>query len=272
MRDAELERAFLDVVEGKNPPLQEPRAQKNIDETDGAEKIFDQALDRLIREGMTADERSTAMQSLWSTYDAAAAVRSISRDVEFLRDRIWLPFERRAKVLDHFEYLDFLSQKVTPRGKWLADLRVDRPLLVGEAIDRGILDDLEPQILAGVIASIAADPDRNYGELYLSDPLMNAIQGVEDAMFDIATIESKYGVEPAEEINLSAAAAAERWTAGMSWVDLVNRTKAEEGDLVRLLSRTGEALLQIAHLKGANPKVADAARQTSEIMLREPVR
>jgi superfamily II RNA helicase len=58
----------------------------------------------------------------------------------------------------------------------------------------------------------------------------------------------------------------------MAWSDLVNRTKAEEGDLVRLLSRTGEALLQIAHLKDANPAAADAARMTSEIILREPVR
>ncbi|MGH9821313.1 MAG: hypothetical protein ACRD43_14195, partial [Pyrinomonadaceae bacterium] len=57
-----------------------------------------------------------------------------------------------------------------------------------------------------------------------------------------------------------------------SWPDLVARTKAEEGDLVRLLSRTGEALMQIAHLKDANTAIADAARDTADIMLREPVR
>ena len=64
------------------------------------------------------------------------------------------------------------------------------------------------------------------------------------------------GIDPAEEINLSAAAAAERWASGIEWTELVNRTKAEEGDLVRLLSRTGEALLQIANLKESNPEVA----------------
>ena len=154
----------------------------------------------------------------------------------------------------------------------LADLRVDRPLLIGEALDRGILDDLEPKILAGIIASLAADPDRNYGELYLSDSLMNAIQGLEDAIYDVSRIEMKFGVEIAEEINLSAAATAERWAAGMAWPDLVNRTKAEEGDLVRLLSRTGEALMQIAHLKGSNTVVPNTARATADILLREPVR
>jgi superfamily II RNA helicase len=73
-------------------------------------------------------------------------------------------------------------------------------------------------------------------------------------------------------MNFSAAAAAERWTDGMSWSELVLRTKAEEGDLVRLLSRTGEALMQVAHLKDSNAEAAAIARQTAEIILREPIR
>jgi ATP-dependent RNA helicase HelY len=272
MRDADLEQAFFDVVEGKNPPLDEPRLQKNTNDTEASELILDQAVSRLLPDTLADLEKAAATQGLWAMYEPSSDVRTISRDIQFLRDRIWFPFERRAKVLDHFGYLDFAAQKVTPRGKWLADLRVDRPLLVGESLQRGILDDLEPKLLAGVIASLAADPDRNYGELYLSDSLIDAIQGIEDAIADVSKVELKFGVEPAEEINLSAAAAAERWTAGMAWPDLVNRTKAEEGDLVRLLSRTGEALLQIAHLKDANAGVANTARMTSEIILREPVR
>ena len=272
MRDADLEQAFFDVVEGKNPPLDEPKVRKDSSETDAAEKIFDQTISRLVPDIFTDEEKAEAVTLLWTAYEPASSVRTITRDIQFLRDRIWLPFERRAKVLDHFEYLDFTRQKVTTRGKWLADLRVDRPLLIGEALDRGILDDLEPKILAGIIASLAADPDRNYGELYLSDSLMNAIQGLEDAIYDVSRIEMKFGVEIAEEINLSAAATAERWAAGMAWPDLVNRTKAEEGDLVRLLSRTGEALMQIAHLKGSNTVVPKTARATADILLREPVR
>ncbi len=73
-------------------------------------------------------------------------------------------------------------------------------------------------------------------------------------------------------MNFSAAAAAERWADGIAWSDLVFNTKAEEGDLVRLLSRTGEALMQIAHQKDANPEAAAIARATAEIILREPIR
>ena len=58
----------------------------------------------------------------------------------------------------------------------------------------------------------------------------------------------------------------------MSWAALVQKTGAEEGDLFRLLARTGEALLQIAQLYNSNPRAAAAARTTAEIILREPVR
>jgi superfamily II RNA helicase len=73
-------------------------------------------------------------------------------------------------------------------------------------------------------------------------------------------------------MNFSAAAAAERWADGIGWSDLVFQTKAEEGDLVRLLSRTGEALMQVAHLKDEHAEAAAVARATAEIILREPIR
>ncbi len=189
-----------------------------------------------------------------------------------LAERIWYPFEQRARVLDHFGYLDFAAEKVTDSGRWLADLRVDRPLLVGEAMGRGIFDDLKPSDAAGLIASVAADPDRDFGAGRGSGSLGYVLTNFEDVVHDVSNVEWKNGIEPVEEINYSAAAAAERWTKGATWEDLVSRTKAEEGDLVRLLSRTGEALRQVAGLAKSNPQAAAAAREAAEIVLREPVR
>ncbi len=189
-----------------------------------------------------------------------------------LQDRIWRPFEKRAEILDHYGYIDFAAEKVTETGKWLADLRVDRPLLVGEALRRGMFDELRPSDIAGLIASIAADADRDFGAGRVSGSLAYVLGNFEDVVYEISGIEWKHNIEPVEEINYSAAAAAERWAKEMSWDELVTRTKAEEGDLVRLLSRTGEALRQVAGLAIANPTAAAAAREAAEIVLREPVR
>jgi len=262
-RSAQIENAFLDTFGGKNKPLDEPRLSFKKHGADDAAKFISEAI---------AKFPAGAETLLWESVGDAQDVARYTRDIDFLYSDIWLPFERRAKVLDHFGYLDFSAETVTETGKWLADVRVDRPLLVGEALRRGIFDELTPQTAAGLMASLAADSDRNYGELYLSDDLLGVINRLEDIIFEVSNAEWKAGIEPTEEINLSAAGAAEAWAGGMAWDHLARKTGAEEGDLFRLLARTGEALLQIAHLQNSNPKAAAVARNTGEIILREPVR
>ncbi|HEY8559517.1 MAG TPA: hypothetical protein VIL74_03870 [Pyrinomonadaceae bacterium] len=272
LEERSLENAFYDIHEGRNPALEEPKLAAQSRETDDAVSVLSAQIDRLLPANLSEDAKRRAFQLLWDTWEEAEFLEKTARDMEILRSEIWLPFERRAKVLDHFGYLDFAAEKVTERGKWLADLRVDRPLLVGEALRHGLFDELEPKHAAALMASLAADSDRNFGELYLSDKILDVVTAFEDIIYAVSGVEWKLGVEPSEEINLSAAAAAEHWADGVSWEELVFRTKAEEGDLVRLLSRTGEALLQIAQLAKSNPRAAELARQTAEIILREPIR
>ncbi len=209
---------------------------------------------------------------MWENWKDAEFLHNTERDIDTLRNEIWLPFEHRAKVLDHFGYLDFFTQTVTESGKWLADVRVDRPLLVGEALSQGLFEKLETTQIAGLMAALAADAEREYGELYLSDEIVDVLTEFENTVFKVSNIEWKFGVEPSPEMNFSAAAAAESWAEGATWDDLVRNTRAAEGDLVRLLSRTGEALMQIANLRESHPEAARKARLASEIMLRPPIR
>jgi superfamily II RNA helicase len=131
---------------------------------------------------------------------------------------------------------------------------------------------LNPMRAAALIAAIAADEDRDYGELELDDAIVNLLVKFEEVAFDVSTEEWKRGVEAAPGINFSAAAAAAHWTGETDWTALVHQTRAEEGDLVRLLSRTGEALLQVAGLRENHPAAAATARKAAEMVLREPVR
>jgi len=272
VKEASLDVAFDEIHAGVNSPLDEPKISHKSDDSDEAVELVNSLIEKLLPENTSEDDKRRAFQFLWETWNDAEYLEKSARDIEYLRGDIWLPFERRALALDHFGYLDFSAQKVTERGKWLADLRVDRPLLVGEALRHGIFDNLQPKYVAGLMASLAADSDRNYGEIHLSYELSDILSEFESIIFNVTGIEWKFGVEASEEINFSAAATAEAWAEGASWEDLVFYTKAEEGDLVRLLSRTGEALLQVANLRDSNPNAAAIARETAAIILREPIR
>lgn len=264
--------AFYDIYEGRNPVLKEPKLSTKRDDSDEAVEIINSLIDKLLPENLSKDGERLAQQLLWETSNDAEFIQNTKRDIEILRSEIWQPFENRARVLDHFGYLDFGLQKVSEEGKWLADLRLDRPLHVGEALKRGLFKELEIQQFAGLMGALAGDSERDYGKLNLSDKLLGVLTDIDKIIYEVSEIEFKFGVEPFDLINDSAAATVETWAGGISWTELVRQTQAEEGDLVRLLSRTGEALMQIAHLYDSNPEASKIARETAEIILREPIR
>ncbi|HET6669934.1 MAG TPA: hypothetical protein VFH15_06845, partial [Pyrinomonadaceae bacterium] len=273
LREESIADAFAEVqARGKDLVLAEPRLRDVKDEESDAFEALESFIESLTGSGDKGPEQARCAEVLWAALPDAEALQNAVRRSEVLRDEVWQPFEKRARVLAKFGYLDFESEQVTERGRWLADLHVDRPLLVGEALERGLFASIDSTRLAAVLAALTADEDRDYGELELDDTVVTTLGQFEEIGFGVATAEWEQGIEPAPDLNFSAAGAAARWAAGMEWSTLVQKTRAEEGDLFRMLSRTGEALLQIAGLRKAHLQAAHVARTAAESVLRDPVR
>ena len=268
-----IDAAFAKVhSKGRVLALPEPRLQSVRSAEDQTLNILHDTMERLLPAELDNQARADCLTALWEVRADVAASERAARAVESLRDEIWQPFERCARVLFHFGYLDFHDEKVTTRGQWLADLRLDRPLLVGEALRQGLFDELDIVHVAALTAALTADAERDYGELPLHDTLVTLLAKFEDVAYEVANVEWRYEIEPAPEINFSAAATVARWVGGAEWKELVEETRAEEGDLVRMLSRTGEALLQIAGLRQAHPEAVTLAARAADAILRKPVR
>ena len=270
LREEDVERAFDEIRErGRELVLAEPRLRDADTEEVDALKIIDDSIENLLPNGA---DKQRCTEIVWGLHTTAEDFERASRRIEALREEVWSPFEQRAKVLSVFGYLDYEAEKVTERGRWLADLHIDRPLLVGEALENGLFNSLQPKQLAGIMAALTADEDRDYGELELTDDMLDALGRFDEIGFKVSSEEWKYGLEPAPELNFSAAGAAVRWAGGTEWSEIVRETRAEEGDLFRMFSRTGEALLQIAGLRRSHPEAANMAAAVAEMVLREPIR
>ncbi len=268
-----IEEAFEDVRRrGREVVISEPRLRDTRAEEADTSRILDERLDAIVPPNMNNEERQRCTEALWEVLEDASDLHKTALRIDRLRENVWEPFQQRARVLAAFGYLDFEAEKVTERGRWLADLHVDRPLLIGEALEGGQFNLLEFVSLAGVMAALTADEERDYGELEMQDALVSALAQFEEVGFNVSTEEWKHGIEPAPELNFSAAAAAARWASGTEWATLVNETRAEEGDLFRMLSRTGEALMQVAALRRTHPKAAHSASIGADAILRAPMR
>lgn len=273
LREQDIEQAFEEIHErGRELTLHEPRLRDVHDEETDALAIIDDSIETLLPANITGPDRMRCTQLLWELHETAEDYERASRRIEALREEVWLPFEQRAKVLSVFGYLDFEAEKVTERGRWLADLHIDRPLLVGEALESELFNALDLKQLAGIMAALTADEERDYGDLELDDNMVTSLTRFEDIGFKVSGEEWKYGVEPAPELNFSAAGAAVLWASGAAWPEVVRQTRAEEGDLFRMFSRTGEALLQIAGLHRSHPAAANMSAVVAEMVLREPIR
>lgn len=270
VREEAIEQAF-EEIRAKGPALviPEPRLKDVVDEDADALALIDKAIESALSAGGNEQE---CKELLWSLLPDAEVIHRLRNRRTQLEVEVWEPFERRARVLASFGYLDFAAERVTERGRWLADLHVDRPLVIGEALESGLFKSLDIPRMTGVVAALTADEDRDYGELEVEDPLVGSLTLFEDTGFRVSSEEWKFGVEPAPELNFSAAATASHWANGKDWATLVLETRAEEGDLFRMLSRTGEALLQIAALRRSHPEAALMAGAAAEIVLRDPVR
>ncbi len=272
LREEAIEDAFDEIYEkGPQLVLPEPRLRDAREEEAEALNVIEKALENLIAQTNNGD-RQRCTETLWATMSDAEAIHRATLGIERLRYEVWRPFEQRARILASFGYLDFENEKVTERGRWLADLHIDRPLIVGEALESGLFKTLDPVTMTAIVAALTADEDRDYGEIELEDTLVSSLAQFEDIGFRVSSEEWKHGVEPAPELNFSAAGAAAHWAKGDEWSSLVRETRAEEGDLFRMLSRTGEALLQIAGLRRAHPEAGRTAAVAAESVLREPVR
>jgi ATP-dependent RNA helicase HelY len=273
LKDAFIEDAFEDVREhGKELVIHEPRLRDAQSAELEAISALDDRIESILPSTLGADDKLRCTQALWSALVDAEELERTTRRIARLREEVWEPFHLRARVLAVFGYLDFDAEKITERGRWLADLHIDRPLLVGEALESALFNSLDFHRMAGLMAALTADEERDYGQLELQDALVNSLAQFEDVGFKVSTEEWKLGIEPAPELNFSAAAAAASWVTGMDWSTLVRETGAEEGDLFRMLSRTGEALLQVAGLRKSHPDAARIAAVAADAVLREPVR
>lgn len=273
LREEDIERGFEEIrAHGKELVLIEPRLRDADEEEADTLKIFDDGIDKLLPSEISGPDRLRCTQLLWELHETAEDYQRATRRIEALRADVWEPFEKRAKVLSVFGYLDYEAEKVTERGRWLADLHIDRPLLVGEALENGLFNSLQHRHFAGIVAALTADEDRDYGELELDDDMVSSLTRFEDIGFKVSGEEWKQGVEPAPELNFSAAGAAVHWAGGAEWAEIVRLTRAEEGDLFRMFSRTGEALLQVAGLRRSHPRAAQTAAVVAEMVLREPIR
>ncbi len=200
-------------------------------------------------------------------------LQSLGMQMEGMGGGLWLSFKRHVRFLQETGFVD-QANRLTPDGHWASKLRLDQPLLIAEAIRRGALNNVSPEIMAGGLAPFVWDRtlelepmvDGVFDLTEIKDKFNKTIEHIEN----IKELKSKRGFE-SSPILFWPAAALFMWARNVPWEQLLTYVPVNEGDMASLIMRTADHLRQIANLKETHPQLSAVAANAIELILREPV-
>jgi len=197
----------------------------------------------------------------------------LDQTLDGARNLLWSDFTR---------HLDFLILKgfaepggrLTEDGVWASMLRLDQPLIIAELIRMGFFNDMTPELLSGVIAVFVNDKfrdiDINPEMRWNKKPIIEAYMRMKDLTDGMLDNMKEHGFS-VPQLQFWPAAALFTWAGGEAWENVIRLTGVDEGDLAMLIYRTADNLRQIASLEKTHPGLAEKARRTIDLLLREPV-
>ncbi len=188
-----------------------------------------------------------------------------------IRTDLWKDFQRHLNFLKAEGFVNG-NNRLTEKGMWTSQLRLDQPLLIAECLTNDAFPKRNEALLAAVVAPFVYDRDTNIvlkrGEqskklLAACDKIISTVTPISQRMKDAG-----FDVNP---LPFWASVAIYRWAGNVDWARITNKLKIADGDLAMLISRTADNLRQIASLKDTHPDVAQCAAAARKAILREPV-
>ncbi len=200
-------------------------------------------------------------------------LQSLGMQMEGMGGGLWLSFKRHVRFLQETGFVD-QANRLTPDGHWASKLRLDQPLLIAEAIRRGALNNVSPEIMAGGLAPFVWDRTLELepmvdGVFDLTE-LKEKFNKIIDHIENIKELKSKRGFE-SSPILFWPAAVLFMWARNVPWEQLLTYVPVNEGDMASLIMRTADHLRQIANLEETHPQLSAVAANAIELILREPV-
>ncbi len=188
-------------------------------------------------------------------------------------EALWRDFLRHKDFLRETAFVDDRDM-LTWEGQWAAQLRLDHPLLVAEAIRKGSFDGVPPGIIAAMIAPFVVDSDRNEElDRTLTVRARELTQRLDRMRRDLKDLSARLKRKGFESTELPTwpALALYLWARGVSWQALLRAVPLEEGAMSMLIMRTADHLNQIIGLRESHPELAEAAAEAIPLIFREPV-
>ena len=160
----------------------------------------------------------------------------------------------------------------TERGKTTSQIRSENELYLAEIIFSGVLENLTPAQLAGVICALTTEDLRiEIPYIPFSEPVRKALNQIRNIKRKLEKIQNYHDIETPLYINPYFSSLIELWVEGAEWETISEQIEIGEGDIVRAFKRVVDVLRQLTVIDNVPESLVFTAREAIEKILRAPV-
>ncbi len=196
------------------------------------------------------------------------------RQIELDRQRshYWEEFLNLIAILQTFGGLDELTPTIL--GQACAAIRGDNELWLGLCFMSGELEPLDPHHLAATCAALVTEVSRpdTWTHYSLSPEVEQVLDTVQKSIRrKLFQVQYRHDTVIPIWLERELVSLVEQWALGVQWIELIENTSLDEGDVVRMLRRTLDLLSQIPHVPHISESLRMNAYRAMQLIDRFPV-
>lgn len=198
--------------------------------------------------------------------------RLLARKMQHASTPYWSQFKSLVGVLQERRYLE--GEQPSETGRMAASLRATNVLFLAEIISSGVLEELEPPQLGGLLTALVTESGRRLGH-YDRPPVDRkthwAVRRCEILAEELDEVQERHGAETPFELNSYFSGLTEAWIRGARWEALQDMSGLEPGDIMRMFRRTLDLCRQFRHARGVPPQLSEQCAIVEQGLARDEV-
>ena len=196
--------------------------------------------------------------------------KKLQKEIEKQKDIYWNKFLAHRAVLQDYGYLQ--NDYPTEKGKTTSQIRAENELFLAEIIFSGVLENLTPSQLAGVICAITTEELRiEIPYVPFSEPVRKTLNKIRNIKKKLAKAQANYDIDSPLNINPYFSSMIELWVEGAEWDTVTEQIDIGEGDIVRAFKRVVDVLRQLTVIDNVSESNVFTAREAIDKIQRAPV-
>lgn len=199
-------------------------------------------------------------------------IKELAQIIKVKEETYWQDFQDIAELLRDKNYLD-ASYKPTELGKICAAIRSENSFYITEVLTKDFVKTLDVTGFACLLSAMVVESrsSRDSFALKAQADYYDLFDNLKNIARSVVKAQREFRVSKPVDINMDVSSVISKWMHSQNWDELMQSSRADDGDALKALRRTLDMCKQVAKLNNLDKKISELAIQAVQVIEKEPV-